>query len=70
MTEGKKECIKLWRTYLLCNNDNVVIYIRGTRGGYERGKIVSVSEYAVLIEDDKGKRKAIRLSEIKMVEEE
>jgi len=63
----KRECIHLWGLQRVCINDEIIVFLKGMRGGYVEGTVISVSEYGIMLKV-KDKKRMIRLSEIKMVE--
>jgi len=63
----KKECVFLWGVQKVCIGDNIIVFLRGMRGGYIEGEVIAVSEYALMLKV-KDKKRLIRYSEIKMVE--
>jgi len=65
----KERCEKAWKLFPLCKGEEIVIHVKGGRGNnFIRGVIVDVSDYAILIMH-KGKKKVIRFSEIRSIEE-
>jgi len=60
-------CVKLWRVLPICKGDKVEVYPRGMRSMIMiRGKIIGISEYAIVIEND-NELFTIRLNEIRML---
>jgi len=69
MTEipPKKECINFLGLQKICVGEQIVVFLKGMRGGYAEGEVLSISEFGIMLKM-KDKKRLIKFSEIKMID--